>query len=76
MLLTSTLRKAEAEKLSAADDKTKSKFDKRHLYLAHEGAITGGSEVAANMPLSDLQKRERAQRDKKVGSFECYIDSD
>jgi nucleolar protein 4 len=42
------------------------KYDKRHTYLAHEGAIRAGSDAAARMPKTDLQKREEATKAKKT----------
>lgn len=40
--------------------------DKRNLYLAREGVITAGSEAAKHLSKADLQKREKAETEKKA----------
>jgi len=42
------------------------RYDKRHLYLQHEGTIRGDSEVGKAMPSGDMAKRDRASADKRT----------
>jgi nucleolar protein 4 len=53
-----------AQQLTQKSEESRKKFDRRHLYLAKEGTIAGGTEAANNMPSADLGKREEAARDK------------
>lgn len=46
-------------------NKEKAKEDKRNLYLANEGNIRADSEAAKTIPPAELEKREKAFREKK-----------
>jgi nucleolar protein 4 len=46
-------------------NKTKQAQDKRNLYLANEGNIRPDSEAAKTLPPAELEKREKAFREKK-----------
>lgn len=60
------MTKGKVPKLLAEKDTTKkSPRDKRNLYLAREGVIAPGSEAAAGLSKSDLQKRQKAEEEKK-----------
>ena len=52
--------------LAKKDDKKKVPRDKRNLYLAKEGVIVPGSEAAAALSKSDMQKRQKAEEEKKA----------
>ena len=52
--------------LADKDTIKKTPRDKRNLYLAKEGVITPGSEAADGMSKSDLQKRQKAEAEKKA----------
>ena len=52
--------------LAEKDSSTKTPRDKRNLYLAKEGAILPGSEAAAGLSKGDLQKRQKAEAEKKA----------
>eukprot|EP01138_Halocafeteria_seosinensis_P010488 gb/GECG01010708.1/.p1 GENE.gb/GECG01010708.1/~~gb/GECG01010708.1/.p1 ORF type:complete len:967 (+),score=180.87 gb/GECG01010708.1/:1-2901(+) len=64
LLVTRAIQKEKARQLTQKSEESRKKFDRRHLYLAREGTIAGGTETAKNMPSSDLAKREEASRDK------------
>ena len=52
--------------LAEKDTRTKTPRDKRNLYLAKEGVILPGSEAALGLSKSDLQKRQKAEAEKKA----------
>ena len=52
--------------LAEKDSSTKTPRDKRNLYLAKEGAILPGSEAAVGLSKGDLQKRQKAEAEKKA----------
>ena len=52
--------------LAEKDTRTKTPRDKRNLYLAKEGVILPGAEAAVGLSKSDLQKRQKAEAEKKA----------
>ena len=52
--------------LSEKDSARRSPRDKRNLYLAKEGVIVPGSQAADGLSKADLQKRQKAEAEKKA----------
>ena len=52
--------------LAEKDSTKKAPRDKRNLYLAKEGVIMPGSDAALGLSKSDLQKRQKAEEEKKA----------
>jgi nucleolar protein 4 len=52
--------------LAEKETTKKAPRDKRNLYLAKEGVIMPGSEAAVGLTKSDLQKRQKAEEEKKA----------
>lgn len=52
--------------LAEKDSAKRSPRDRRNLYLAKEGVIVPGSEVADGLSKADLQKRQKAEAEKKA----------
>jgi nucleolar protein 4 len=65
--VTLAVTKGKVPQLLAEKDTTKkTPRDKRNLYLAKEGVIMPGTEAAAGLSKSDLQKRQKAEEEKKA----------
>jgi hypothetical protein len=59
-----TRGKAEQLKTQTKESK-KEPRDKRNVYLAREGVITPGSEAAKDLSKADLQRRQKAEADRR-----------
>mmetsp|Transcript_17240 Transcript_17240/g.33825 ORF Transcript_17240/g.33825 Transcript_17240/m.33825 type:complete len:1046 (-) Transcript_17240:126-3263(-) len=65
LFVTPAVRPEEAQKLVETRDKIKNeKIDRRHLYLSREGQVHEGDGI--DIPQQDLQKRQRAEREKRT----------